>query len=214
MIRLGLADLSLFQNPNYVLNADEMVLIQQRVANLNEIIYHKGVNYGFPVVNVSEKFHEVFQTHPIYAGVRLSARYLGGLFSLDGFHPSNIGHALTANEFLSALKTHYGWGAPLISKAALDDIAAKNPFVDLDGDGRVRGRPLAGVLETLGPVLGISGDVEDVLSRSSAMVSRDIDRAQALSLLDSLRDPDQRGSAVWTQDQIQNVFRKVFRVNH
>ena len=36
-----------------------------------------------------------------------------------------------------------------------------DPFVDKDGDNRVRGRVGAGLLETLGPFLGISGDFND-----------------------------------------------------
>ncbi len=163
------------------------------------------------MVKISEKFRENAQTHPVYAGVPLSPRYLGGLFSLDGVHPSNIGHALIANEFLSALRKRYGWGAPLLTKNMLDSIAADDPFVDLDGDGRVRGRPFAGALETLGPTLGISGDVENISSERKAMATQEIDLDKALNLLDGLRDPAQRGSTLWTQEQIRDVFRKMFR---
>jgi hypothetical protein len=35
--------------------------------------------------------------------------------------------------------------------------------VDKDGDGRVTGRPGAGLLETLSPLLGFSGDLNDFL---------------------------------------------------
>ncbi|MEJ5364154.1 MAG: SGNH/GDSL hydrolase family protein [Desulfosoma sp.] len=211
MIRLGLADVSILQNPDYVLDASEMALILDRTEKLNQIIYETANSYNFPVVKISEKFRENAQTHPVYAGVPLSPRYLGGLFSLDGVHPSNIGHALIANEFLSALRKRYGWGAPLLTKSMLDSIAADDPFVDLDGDGRVRGRPFAGALETLGPTLGISGDVENISSERKAVATQEIDPDKALNLLDGLRDPAQRGSTLWTQEQIRDVFRKMFR---
>lgn len=211
MIRLGLADLSILENPNYVLDPSEAAMIRDRTGRLNQIIYDTAASYNFPVVRISEKFRENAQTHPVYAGVPLSSRYLGGLFSLDGVHPSNIGHALVANEFLSALRNRYGWGAPSLTKDMLDSIAADDPFVDLDGDGRVRGRPFAGALETLGPALGISGDVENTAGERSAMAIQEMDPEMALSLLDGLRDPEHRGSALWTQEQIRNVFHKMFR---
>ena len=45
-----------------------------------------------------------------------------------------------------------------LSQGQLAAIASNDPFVDYDGDLVVRGRPLRGLLETLGPALGISGD--------------------------------------------------------
>jgi|GEM_PF-812889 len=211
MIRLGLADLSILQDSDYVLDTEETAIIRERTKKLNQIIYDTAASCNFPVVKISEKFRENAQKNPVYAGVPLSPRYLGGLFSLDGVHPSNIGHALVANEFLSALRKRYGWGAPSLTKGMLDSIAADDPFVDVDGDGRVRGRPLAGALETLGPALGISGDVEDSSGAKTAMAMQEIDPEKALSLLDGLRDPEKRGSKLWTQEEIRNIFRKMFR---
>ncbi len=213
-IRLGLADLSILQDPNYVLDSDETALIQERTNALNRIIYDTAEKYGFPVVKISEEFKKIAENPPSYAGVPITPRYLGGLFSLDGVHPSNIGHALIANEFLSTLKIRYGWNVPKLSESMLNDIAAKDPFVDLDGDGRVLGRPLAGMLETLGPILGISGDVnESVPERTSKSMELSVeDRHEALNILDTLRDPSARGTTLWTPDQVRQVFRELFRL--
>ncbi|MEJ5348648.1 MAG: GDSL-type esterase/lipase family protein [Desulfosoma sp.] len=213
-IRLGLADLSILQDPNYVLDSDETALIQDRTNALNQIIYETATQYGFPVVNISEKFNQIAENPPYYSGVPITPRYLGGLFSLDGVHPSNIGHALVANEFLSTLKVRYGWNVSTLNQSILNDIAAKDPFVDLDGDGRVRGRPLAGMLETLGPILGISGDVnESIPERTSKFMELSVeDRQEALNILDTLRDPSARGTTLWTPDQVRQVFRELFRL--
>jgi hypothetical protein len=40
-------------------------------------------------------------------------------------------------------------------------VVLADPFVDKDGDGRVAGRPLRGLVETLAPFLGISGDRDE-----------------------------------------------------
>ena len=116
-----------------------------------------------------------------------------------------------ANEFLSVLREEYGWNAPLLTEAMLNRIAADDPFVDLAGAGRVRGRPLAGALETLGPILGISGDVEEGSAEGGLEALSEEDRQKALSLLDGLRDAWRRGKAPWTQEELQRVFRKMFR---
>ena len=56
-------------------------------------------------------------------GVHLTTDYLGGLFSLDGIHPNNTGHALFANKFIETMNSQMGTGIPLVSveKVAKDD---------------------------------------------------------------------------------------------
>jgi len=94
----------------------------------------------------------------VVAGVPLLLRYNGGLLSLDGVHPSDIGHALIANAFIRTMNATWHMDIPPLSKTQLASIALTDPFVDRDGNLVVRGRPLRGLLETLGPKLGISGD--------------------------------------------------------
>ena len=45
-------------------------------------------------------------------GQRLTADLFGGIFSLDGIHPTNTGFALIANEFIKALNTSFAAGIP------------------------------------------------------------------------------------------------------
>lgn len=210
MILLGFENTSLFQNPNYVLDEAERAVVQERTEALNAIIEKVAQEFGFPVVNISARFREYALSPPVFAGVPIARRYLGGLFSLDGVHPSNIGHALAANEFLSTLQSRYGWNTPQLSESTLNDIAAQDPFVDLDGDGRVRGRPLAGMLETIAPLLGISGDMEDSFAPWAGQRVSDENRQRALSLLKAFRDPSRRDAAVWSQNEICRVIRNLF----
>lgn len=60
--------------------------------------------------------------------------------------------------FIQTINSHFQTNMPVISEKDLQWIFLRGPFQDKDGDGRVRGRFGAGLLETLGPVLGISGD--------------------------------------------------------
>ncbi len=161
LIRLGLDDGSLLKDPNFVLDASEVQLIRQRIEAFNQIIEDTVMDIGMPVVDVHTWFDKVTVDPPIFFGIPLLPRFLGGIYSLDGIHPSNISHALIANEFIKTVNAYFQISIPPISKTVLDLIFLTDPFVDKDGDGRVTGRFGAGSLETLGPFLGISGDQND-----------------------------------------------------
>jgi phospholipase/lecithinase/hemolysin len=162
LLRMGLEDPSLLQDPNWVLDAQEIAKLQQDVINLNNVIKAKAAKYNVPVVDIYAEFERLSANPPVYGGVPLYAYFNGGLLSLDAVHPSNIAHALIANQFIRVMNASLGSSIPEITDAELNGITLNDPHVDLDGDGVVRGRPFAGLLETLGPRLGISGDDEAV----------------------------------------------------
>lgn len=59
-----------------------------------------------------------------------SAVYRGGLFSLDGLHPSNTGYAILANEFIDALNAKYGLG---IADVNIGSVYATDPYAPGNG---------------------------------------------------------------------------------
>jgi hypothetical protein len=63
---------------------------------------------------------------PYRNGQRLTTDFLGGLFSLDGIHPTNTGYGLFADEFIHALNTNFDAGIP---PANVEKIAAADPLV-------------------------------------------------------------------------------------
>ncbi len=158
LLKLGINNGSLLTNPNWVLDPNEVQVIEDRIGEFNAVILNEASLVGMPVVDVNG-FLKYVHEHPIPVGdVELGTRFLGGIYSLDGVHPSNIGHAAVANEFIKKANSSFGWTIPLIGPLELLRIFRDDPFVDFDGDNVVAGRPLAGLLETLGPFLGISGD--------------------------------------------------------
>jgi hypothetical protein len=46
----------------------------------------------------------------------------GGLFSLDGVHPSSRGYAIVANQFISILNSKYGTSIPYVSLSTIPGI--------------------------------------------------------------------------------------------
>jgi hypothetical protein len=163
LIRLGFDDGSLIGNPDYVLDAAEVVLVQERIDQFNRVIAEAAGETGALVVDINALFREFSSNPPTFFGVSLTPRYLGGVFSLDGVHPSNIAHAAAADAFIEAINSRYQMTFPRISQREAERAFLMDPFVDKDGDGRVQGRPLAGLLETLAPLLGVSGDAHDWL---------------------------------------------------
>jgi hypothetical protein len=60
----------------------------------------------------------------------ITTRYLGGMFSLDGIHPTRTGNALIANAFIDAINARFGEGIPRVDVAhvAAHDPLAHSPF--------------------------------------------------------------------------------------
>ena len=167
LIELGILDPSVIQNPNFVLDATELSALSQRIDTFNQIIFAVANYFGQGVADIHTLFDQFTTTPPVLFGVPLTHTFLGGLFSLDGVHPSDIAHAFVANEFITAFNTTYALNIPLIDPSLLAYLFITDPFVDLNGNGRVRGRPFVGLLETVSWLLGISGDVETFSSSAT-----------------------------------------------
>jgi lysophospholipase L1-like esterase len=62
--------------------------------------------------------------------VDLTNRYLGGVFSLDGIHPTRTGNALVANAFIDAINARFGEAIPRVdvARVARRDPLARSPF--------------------------------------------------------------------------------------
>ena len=55
-----------------------------------------------------------------YNGVKFTTTFVtGGLFSLDGVHPTAQGQAIVANEFLKVINDKFGSSYPLIDVSAI-----------------------------------------------------------------------------------------------
>jgi hypothetical protein len=161
LIKLGLVSPSILQEPQYVMTPALAAEISDRVAAFNQIIKTDAAQAGIALADIEADFQQLQKTPPMIHGVPLLLRYNGGIFSLDGVHPSDTGHALAADVFIQALNSMYDLNIPLLSDSQIIAIADADPFIDWNGNLRVRGRPFAGLLETLGPILGISGDLND-----------------------------------------------------
>jgi hypothetical protein len=161
MVRLGLLPTSIFADPNYVLDPGEQQIVSNHINQLNAVISSVVQSRNMALVDAHGIFQYIAGNGLNLFGVNLTTRFLGGIFSLDGVHPSNIGHGIATLFFIDALNQRYGANIAQLDGNTLLWLTLTDPFIDKDGDGRVAGRLGGGLLETVFSVLGISGDASD-----------------------------------------------------
>ncbi|MCL6494772.1 MAG: SGNH/GDSL hydrolase family protein [Ignavibacterium sp.] len=115
------------QNPwpnSLILDTDEIQIANQAVTNYNNIIASTAANFNFAVVDINSVFNQIRQNDftggTVYNGVTFRTTFVtGGLFSLDGVHPTNQGQAIIANEFIKVINNKYNAQFPLVDVSAI-----------------------------------------------------------------------------------------------
>jgi lysophospholipase L1-like esterase len=124
---------------NVVLTASEAQTIQNAVNNYNRFIAAQVQAKRAALVDVNGVLNRI-DRNGLFVGFRtLTTDFLGGLFSLDGVHPTNTGYAVIANEFIKALALRYFTLVPPVNvvRVALDDpLVLRPPFLPRAGTGR------------------------------------------------------------------------------
>ncbi|MGH7320787.1 MAG: SGNH/GDSL hydrolase family protein [Candidatus Rokuibacteriota bacterium] len=109
-----------------VLDAGEVASIRSTTETFNAFIAAHAAAKGAAFVDIHGLLNEVQASGRVVGGQRLTTKFLGGLFSLDGVHPTNTGAALIANAFIRALNTHFAAGIPPV---AVQQVAVEDPLV-------------------------------------------------------------------------------------
>ena len=115
-----------------VLTAAGAATIQSAVNAYNDFITLEARANGAALVDIHALTAKLQANGVVEGGQHLTTQFLGGLFSLDGVHPSNTGYALFANEFITTLNTTFAAGIPLVS---VREIEKNDPLV-LPGVGQ------------------------------------------------------------------------------
>jgi lysophospholipase L1-like esterase len=117
------------------LSASEVTTVQATVTQYNSAIAAIAKTYTATVVDFHTTLASLITAPPTINGVTLSTGFLGGMFSLDGIHPTNTGYAIVANAVITQLNTAttatnpgLGLSIPVISSTALSAIAAADPL--------------------------------------------------------------------------------------
>ena len=111
--------------PGYVLRPDEVAAVRDQVAAFNQIIVATAAQFGLPVFDAADIFHEAYTEGVELGAVTFDGSYLtGGLISYDGLHPQQFGHWALATALVEFLNDTYGAG---IEPIDLSSIMFTNP---------------------------------------------------------------------------------------
>ena len=114
------------QNPwpdALILDADEITVAQNRIIAFNGTIAALVNANGYGLVDIYTKFNQFRQNDSsgtVINGITFRTTYVsGGLFSLDGVHPSSQTHGIVANEFIKVINSKYGASIPEVDVSTI-----------------------------------------------------------------------------------------------
>jgi hypothetical protein len=102
-----------------VLDPDEVAIIRLTVKLYNIAIEAIAHVTGATLVDINELVSEISKNGYQDGAKLLNTEFLGGLFSLDGVHPTNKGYAVIANEFIKTMNKKLMTRIPLVSVASI-----------------------------------------------------------------------------------------------
>jgi len=108
----------------FMLDASEIAIAKAATANFNASILSAANDLGFAFVDINTFFNGIRAKDNLggtyYGGMKFTTGYIsGGLFSLDGVHPTNHAHAIIANEFIKVINAKWGGNIPLVNVASI-----------------------------------------------------------------------------------------------
>jgi lysophospholipase L1-like esterase len=109
-----------------VFRAAEAAVIRAHLQIYNSVIAAAATQHGAALVDLDALFRQVNASGYDVAGRHLTTAFLGGIFSLDGIHPSNTGSAIIANEILEQMKRQLHINVPTV---VVPQIARTDPLV-------------------------------------------------------------------------------------
>ncbi len=102
-----------------VLDSLEALNVKSVINDYNSTIASLASAKGFALVDANALLRQAV-TGLTVNGINFDTRYIiGGLFSLDGVHPTSRGYAIVANEFIKAINAKWGSNIPLINVSTI-----------------------------------------------------------------------------------------------
>jgi hypothetical protein len=109
-----------------VLTAADAATIRSDIACYNDVIAAQAAKHHALLIDAHALVDQIYANGYPVNNQQLTTDFLGGLFSLDGIHPSNTGYGVIANYFIDAMNQSLGTSIPDADIAA---IAAFDPLV-------------------------------------------------------------------------------------
>lgn len=107
------------------LSAAEVVTVQTQVTAFNQVIASQAKAANATLVDINALFNQAFANGVTINGYTGTSSFLGGIFALDGIHPTNVGYAVVANTFIDTMNTAISTKIPDVP---LGPVAATDPY--------------------------------------------------------------------------------------
>lgn len=108
-----------------VLSAPEAASIRAAVDGYNAAIRTEAAARGFALVDLHALLRQAASPGFVIGGSTYTGAFLtGGLFSLDGVHPTDLAHAILCNALIEAVNATYGSRLPLVNVAEVASVRA------------------------------------------------------------------------------------------
>jgi len=102
------------------LDAEEIAIATQAANDFNSAISSIAAARNIAVTDINGLFKNIKANGYTASGVTYTSSYItGGLFSLDGVHPTNRGAGVVANEMIKAINAKYGTNITGVDIASL-----------------------------------------------------------------------------------------------
>ena len=99
----------------YSLTATELDNVNNAIAAYNQTISGLAAQFNVPVADMNAYFSSIANVGLTWGGADYGVEFVtGGLFSLDGIHPTQKGYAAVANQFISVINDAYNAQVPMV----------------------------------------------------------------------------------------------------
>jgi lysophospholipase L1-like esterase len=130
-----------------VIRAATLSDIRAHVIAYNATIAQEAAANGAILVDIYSLINDLAANGAVVGGRTLTTGFMGGLFSLDGVHPTNTGYAIIANEFI---KTMNQFLPPAIPQVSVEQVSQTDPLIFPESDrGKQTGHVSAGMADGL-----------------------------------------------------------------
>jgi lysophospholipase L1-like esterase len=114
-----------------VIRAARLAQIRAAVNAYNGVIANEAAANGATLVDIHSLVNDLAANGVKIDGQTLTTEFMGGLFSLDGVHPTNTGDAIIANEFINTMNRSLGAN---IHPVSVEDVSKTDPLVFLQNN--------------------------------------------------------------------------------
>ncbi len=105
-----------------ILDSAEVALVRSLISQYNTTIRQRE-SVRVAVADIHSTFDEIARNVFFASGVQFTTAYIvGGIFSLDGIHPTSQASGLIANKFMEAINAKWGASIPYVDVLMLPGI--------------------------------------------------------------------------------------------